>query len=78
MFGPPNILMSDMGKEFLNNIMNQVCERFKIIRTHTSSYNPRADGQTERTIQTVTRLLTKHCLENPKDWPNTLNIVLEK
>ena len=37
MFGPPNILMSDMGKEFLNNIMNQVCERFKIIRRHTSS-----------------------------------------
>ena len=55
--------------------MNQACERFKKIRRHTSSYNPRTDGQTERTIQTVTRLLIKHCLENPKDWSNTLNIV---
>ena len=48
-FGPPSCLLSDSGKEFLNIIVNQLCTRFHIIKRHTSSYNRRCDGQTERT-----------------------------
>jgi hypothetical protein len=75
-FGPPNCLLSDMGKEFLNIIVNKLCERFQIIRRHTSSYNPRVNGQCERTNQSLTRMLIKLADENPASWPNQLDIVL--
>ena len=75
-WGPPNCLLSDMGKEFLNMIVNKLCDRFQIIRRHTSSYNPRVNGLCERTHQSLTRMLIKLADENPVDWPNQLDIVL--
>jgi hypothetical protein len=35
-WGPPNCPLSDMGKEFLNIIVNKLYELFQIIRRHTS------------------------------------------
>jgi len=75
-FGPPLCLLSDSGKEFLNMLVDQLCLKFNIIKRHTSSYNPKVSGQTERTNQTLTRMLVKHADENPKNWPSLLNIVL--
>ena len=75
-FGPPLCLLSDSGKEFLNMLVDQLCARFNIIKRHTSAYNPKCNGQCERTNQTLTRMLVKHADEYPKNWPNTLNIVL--
>ncbi len=75
-FGPPNCLLSDQGKEFLNIIVKTLCEKFQIIRRTTSSYNPRANGLCEKSNQTLVRMLIKHAEENPENWPEILNIVL--
>ena len=75
-YGPPKCIISDQGKEFINSTVQELCNRLEIIKRTTSPYNPRANGQTERTNQTITRLLIKHCDENPESWPETLNITL--
>ncbi len=75
-WGPPSCLLSDMGREFLNMIVNKLCERFKVIKRNTSSFNPRVNGGTERTNQSLTRMLLKLADENPETWPEQLDIVL--
>ena len=75
-FGPPGCLLSDQGKEFLNIVVNKLCQKFNIIKRNTSSYNPRANGQCERTNQTLTRMLIKFADDNPEDWPHSLNFAL--
>ena len=75
-FGPPNCLLSDQGKEFLNIVVQTLCEKFGIIKRNTSSYNPRTNGLCERTNQALTRGLVKHAEENPTNWPESLEIVL--
>ena len=57
-------------------MVRNLCEKFNIIKRTTSSYNPRANGECERTNQTLVRSLIKLSDENPTDWPNKLNIVL--
>ena len=75
-FGPPGVLLSDQGKEFLNSTVQNLCKRFRIIKRTTSAYNPRCNGQGERTIQTLSKILIKHAEDNPTDWDKTLDITL--
>jgi hypothetical protein len=53
-----------------------LCDKLDIIKRTTSPYNPRANGQTERTNQTLIRILVKHCDENPENWPESLQVTL--
>ena len=47
-FGPPNTILSDAGREFINMIVEKLCARFSIIKRTTSSYNQRLNVGTER------------------------------
>ena len=69
-FGPPNTILSDAGREFINMIVEKLCARFSIIKRTTSSYNPACNGQTERTNGTLKRILTKLADDNPTNWPD--------
>ena len=47
-FGPPKILLSDQGKEFLNTIVDHLSKISGIERRVTSPYHPQTNGMTER------------------------------
>lgn len=47
-FGQPEEILSDQGKEFLNEVIEQLTKAIGIERRVTSSYHPRTNGLTER------------------------------
>ena len=47
-FGCPNELHSDQGRNFESKLFKHLCKTFGIIKTHTTLYNPKSDGLCER------------------------------
>lgn len=81
--GPPMILQSDNGKEFINKDMTDLCKRFLIVFKHSRPRHPQANGQIERFNQTLSRYLQKYIFEEEnsetqgeKTWLKHLDKVL--
>ena len=74
-YGPPNTILSDQGKEFVNKTVEQLINRTGIERRVTSAYNPRTDGQCERMNQTVIIVLKKHAEAEPQKWRRWISYV---
>ena len=75
-FGPPKQIISEQGKEFINETINSMCLALKIDRAITSAYHPQTNGLTERFNATLVSCLRKVAAENPKDWDEWLPWVL--
>ncbi len=48
LFGPSDLMLSEMGKEFVAQVVQQLCENCVIQHDTTAAYNPRTNGLTER------------------------------
>ena len=59
-YGPPKEITSDRSKEFINKIVDELCNNTNIAKIFTSSYNPKANGQAERTNQRFTNIIQKY------------------
>src|SRR5436305_1864159 len=73
--GPPKILQSDNGKEFIAGIINQICKSLNITVRHGRPRHPQSQGQIERLNQTIGRGFTKLLWDQNsklqrKDWIN--------
>ena len=68
LFGPPKILLSDQGKEFLNECVNKLSSLTGIERRVTSSYHPQTNGLTERFNGTLVTAIRKHTEAEPENW----------
>jgi hypothetical protein len=67
--GPPAILQSDRGTEFINQVIAALTNMMGIDHRVITAYNPKADGKVERTIQTV-RNTVKKCMKGASVyWP---------
>ena len=53
MFGPPEEIMHDQGKEFLKTTVQQLLKNIGTINLITSSYHPRTYGLCEKENQTI-------------------------
>ncbi|KAG0437629.1 putative uncharacterized transposon-derived protein F54H12.3 [Dictyocoela muelleri] len=60
--GPPKEIQCDNGKEFKNEMINRMCDQFRIKMIHGRVRYPQSQGQVERFNQTLTRFLEKHIL----------------
>ena len=68
-FGPPSILQSDQGREFINALMKEICSTMAIDHRISSAYSPRTNGLVERTNGIWLQILRKLAFFAPKDWP---------
>ncbi|CAF1063155.1 unnamed protein product [Brachionus calyciflorus] len=66
LFGPFSELLSDQGREFLNQIMSELRKNLGFLHIVTSTYNPRTNGKTERFNQILMESLRKHAEANQK------------
>jgi transposase InsO family protein len=75
-FGAPAEVLTDVGSEFQGEF-DDVCTRLFIAHNVTSAYHPQGNGLTERSVQTVKRLLTACLLgqEVGTDWETVLPAV---
>lgn len=75
-FGPPKELISDQGKEFLNECITHLINLTGVEHRVTSTYHPQTNGLTERFNQTLVSALRKHTEANPTQWHKWLPYVL--
>lgn len=75
-FGCAETVISDQGREFVNNLSQQL---FKLTGTKhnvTSAYHPQSNGLCERVNQTLERALLKVVNQEQSDWDTYLDAVL--
>ena len=75
-FGAPKTIVSDNGTEFNNELVDTMLKNIGVEHRVTSSYNPRANGLTERTNQSIITALRKHVETDQLSWPKWLDWVL--
>ena len=66
-WGIPSYLHSDLGAEFTSSLLHTQSRILGIKQTHTLAYSPKADGQAERQIRTLSDMLSKYSRSN-RDW----------
>ena len=75
-FGCPKELVSDRGTHFLNDIIEQLINKFLIKHRKTTPYHPRANGQTEKTNGILCKIITKTVQGSNTDWDARLHDAL--
>ena len=74
-WGPPEKILSDRGKEFVNKMNEALAHQYDIQRLVTSAYHPQCNGLDERTNQTLKNRLAKLVNEKQNDWNHYLEQV---
>lgn len=67
-FGIPKIIQSDNGTEFVNQLIEEMTSLNGIEHRMISPYNPRANGQVERTNRTIETMLCKELQGAMQKW----------
>lgn len=77
-YGCPMQLHSDQGSNYQSALFIEVCKLLGIEQTRTSPYHPQSDGQAEKFMSTLKKMITK-LVENHEsegDWEDVLPYVL--
>ena len=74
--GAPKVILSDQGKEFLSNLIKEVCNYFVTKKINTTSYHPQSNGLTERFNNSLCQMLSVYCSDNQENWDVFLPIAL--
>ena len=46
-FGAPKRILTDQGKAFTSEVVQQLCSKFRISQSTTTAYDPQGNGQVE-------------------------------
>ena len=71
-YGAPQEILSDRGKAFLNETIQQLCEDNHIKHRLASAYHPQTNGLVERFNKTLCEMLAKNAANNQEEWDNYL------
>jgi len=74
-YGPPEKIQSDRGKEFTSRVSEELYKVFDIHKYRTSGYHPQANGQTERFNKTMADMLAKRCGDDQRNWSKFLKVI---
>jgi len=67
-YGAPEILTSDRGRQFLSDLIDQVCRLMMIDQNTTTSYHPATNGKEERWHQTWAEMTSRYLSDEQTDW----------
>ena len=70
------ILHSDQGGQFEAMTIKEMCQKFGIHKTRTTSYYTASDIQVERLNRTLIDMLSKYVGQNQRSWDDHLSLVL--
>ena len=73
-YGVPIFLHSDQGTQFESKLFADVCELLGIAKTRTTPFHPQSDGQSERNIKTLTRMIAM-VTEEQHEWDEHLPFI---
>ena len=73
-FGCPKELISDQGREFVNQILSEVNRLYGINHNVVNAYRPSANGLVESKNKQIISILRMLVADAPETWPNRLQI----
>ena len=75
--GPPEVIITDQGRNFTSKLFADLCHKFNIKHRMTTAYHPESNGETERFNRTLISMLRK-VLQDGKhaDWDKMLGDVM--
>jgi len=73
--GVPSHVTSDRGTEFISRFFKLLALALEMRLHFSAGYHPEADGQTERTNQTLEQYLQTYCNYQQSDWSKLLPLV---
>lgn len=74
--GFPNTLRSDRGREFINQVLDEIARRADISIETTPPYSPQSNGSAESHVKLVRQALKRimlDCGAQASEWPNSLS-----
>ena len=74
--GAPESILTDQGKEFVNEVLLFINQMLGTNVRRTSAYHPQTDGMVERFNATLLTGLTYLVEDNQKDWDEHIPFVL--
>ena len=74
--GVPEEILSDMGTQFMSDVMKEVSRLLSIKQITTTPYHPMCNGLCERFNGTLKTMLKRLCAEQPKQWDRYVNPLL--
>ncbi|CAL9696274.1 unnamed protein product [Knipowitschia caucasica] len=75
-FGAPKRILTDQGKEFVNELNKELCKMLNIERSLCAPYHPQTNGLVEKHNGTIQRALCKLVSERPETWDTYLDRVM--
>ncbi|GJP64510.1 hypothetical protein CLOP_g21488 [Closterium sp. NIES-67] len=70
----PKAIVSDRDPRFTSNFWTKMWEQYGTRLHLSTTYHPQADGQTERTNQTMEQLIRIICID-PTQWEDSLPLI---
>ena len=64
-FGIPESILTDGGTQYRSKLLEAVYEYLDINGLKTTPFNPRCNGQSERTVQTAKGMIRSHVDNDP-------------
>lgn len=74
--GVPEEILSDLGRQFISELMKEVSRLLSLTQRTTTPYHPQCNGLVEKFNGTLKSMLKKMCAERPKDWDKYINPLL--
>ncbi|XP_064097005.1 uncharacterized protein LOC135208585 [Macrobrachium nipponense] len=71
-FGCPRILVSDNGREFVNELIREFTALLQVDHVTIAAYRPSANGLVESHNREVVNILKYLIGDNPTSWPSLL------
>ncbi|CAJ2644658.1 unnamed protein product [Trifolium pratense] len=75
-FGVPRILISDGGKHFINNHLENLLRKYNVKHKVATPYHPQTSGQVEVSNRQLKQILEKTVSSSRKDWSLKLDDAL--
>ena len=74
--GIPQEVMSDLGPQFVSDLMKEVCRLLSIRQLTSTRYHPMCNGLVERHNEMVKTTLKRLSTDRPRDWDRYLPALL--
>lgn len=75
-FGIPTFIITDQGKDFMSDLLNQVSKLFKIKQINCTAYHPQSNGALERSHSTLADYLKHYINKDQTDWDKWLEFAM--
>ena len=72
LFSAPAYLVSDQGKAFMDHLITNLCELYRVQKLRTSPYHAQTNGQVEQMNQTIIRMIGKLEQDKKARWSEHL------